>query len=264
MPRSRHPMERSGLEVAADHYCKIAYRAQDWFAFKSSWLWLTIAAALLAFWRGRDTLLEILRAGHNQLPLWGIFVFFLSYIAYLECYFRLKDVARDRALERINAFCGARFLTVHAARRALLSKLFGVRDSEFVDCASALEKLIRLKSIVGDSEGGIWTRGLYAIYDPNGKPRIIAFTALLVAVIVASTRSVQVDEYALFEVWNAVGSIPLGLIIVLLLYLWIAVMIGANTVAFLEWLARTLDRRGSSNYSLKRAMADLIRLSRLA
>lgn len=262
--RSRHAMERSGLEVAADKYCEIAYRAQDWFAFKSIWLWLSMGAALVALWRGHETFLEILHAGHGQLRLWGVVVFFLSYVAYLECYFRLKDVARDRALARINIFCSARFLNVHAARRALLSKLFGVKDVEFIEFASTLEKLLRLRSIVGDSEGGVWTRGLYAIYDPSGKPRVIAFVALLVAVIVASTRSVQIDEYALFEVWDAFNSIPLGLMLVLLLYLWIAVMVGANTIALLEWLTRTLDRRGSSSYCIKRAMADLIRLSRLA
>lgn len=263
MRRSRHAMERSGIEVAAEKYCKIAYRAQDWFAFGSIWLWLSVGAALFAFWRGRETFLEIVHSGHGQLRIWGVVVFFISYVAYLECYFQLKDVARDRALERINIFCSSRFLTVYAARRALLSRLFRVKDSEFVEFASTIEKLIRLRSIAGDSEGGVWTRSLYAIYDPGGKPRIIAFVALLVAVIVASTRSVQIDEYALFDVWNAFSSIPLGLMLALLLYLWIAVMIGANTVALLEWLARTLDRRGSSSYSLKRAMADLIHLSRL-
>lgn len=259
----RHKLQQSGLEFASQAYCFWSYRDRDWFATGSVYFWLTLVAALVVLWRGFETVHLIFQPARDHSQELAVAMFLAPYFFFLWLHSKLKDVASDRALERINSYCSARFSNVYAARSALLSRLFHVAANEFVEIACSLDQLLRLKSVVGSAESGPWIRSLRAIYDPNSKPRIIAFFALLVAVIVASTRSMQFDGQEIFEVWEIFQSLTLGMIFLITIFLWIITMVGIYAIYLLEWLARALDRRVSSSFSARRTIGDLIQLSRL-
>lgn len=257
------------LFVTANHYYSTLERFGFHYILRSPWPWVWVGLLLLFIVQSFEIATSSTKLRGTALFLdWRFLSLIVLEFAILAVSNKLRSDKEKVVLERINSKYRQSFSSIEQARRFLLQRFLGRRESEYLAFADDIQKAIAYQHQLRNPLAFSFSRALLFLYDPESKQRIYALLVVIVSVLTALSIREGGSISNVFEFFsgeNLASVIFVWLLLVVflagLLMLLLVIRLGAEVLW--AYLSVRLDGKAARNpYTLKYIQRDLLAFHR--